>query len=102
MLPWELFDLPAPIPSAGKGECVCRNHSLPVDGFRYVSPACPVHYSRPVVSTFPNFAALDGLEEVFAHRRWLAARSALEVVSPTARKRITYPKMPVAKRQLLA
>ncbi len=91
MMPWEFFDVPLPQPSAKKGECVCRNHSLPINGIRYVSPSCPIHYSQLTASTSaPKIKPTLALTLTFA----------LTEATPNRKKRITYPKMTVAKRQL--
>jgi hypothetical protein len=104
MMPWEIFNLPPPEPSASKGECVCRNHSLPVNGIRYVSPSCPIHYSQlTAFATAPKIEpGLDSLKCLFPNREWVARQTSSATAIPAHKKRVTYPKMTVAKRQLLA
>lgn len=68
--------------SAKKGECICTNKGEPVDGFIFRSPSCPVHCVR-------QFAPIPQIQPT--------AQELEEWMSPQAKKRVTYPKMTVAR-----
>jgi hypothetical protein len=62
-------------------KCKCRDEGQPVNGWIYISPACPIHYHRQII--FSPFSEITE-EEVASWQH-------------PERHRITYPKMTVKK-----
>lgn len=76
---------PTPLLCHRRASCICRNQGRPINGFIFISPACPIHYALRVRVVDPT-AVTE--EEIAAWR------------SPERRpapKRISYPKMNVAR-----
>jgi len=66
-----------------KGQCICRNRANPIEGLIYISPCCPIHYSlQKFLRITTDIEITDEEIDVWKRRE---------------RKRVTYPKMAVAK-----
>lgn len=80
----EEIDNEATEPVSAKDKvCICFNHSLPdKNGFRIISPCCPVHYSVPLPPKTKNTITPKEIA------KWHAPK----------KKRISNPKMKASKR----
>jgi hypothetical protein len=68
--------------------CTCRNHGLPVNGERFIDPCCKIHYAELDVSAL---IAMPEEEITEAELKGWQRRE-------PAKRRISYPKMTVAKQ----
>jgi hypothetical protein len=76
------------VPTNVKTGCICPNHGRPVDGMIFTDPCCKVHYSELAISAviaLPKAEVTEAELEEWRNRE-------------STRKRVSYPKMTVARQ----
>jgi hypothetical protein len=76
--------------------CICPNGGNPIDGETYIDPCCKVHYAELAITEFLTKPDLDVSEEELAD--WQMREKEQNAEKQRRKKRVSYPKMTVAKR----
>jgi hypothetical protein len=80
---------PQPVRVNVRSDCICRNHGQPIGNLVFIDPCCRVHYAELEISAIIAIPKTEVTEAEL--EEWRSRRE-------PAKKRVSYPKMMVAKK----
>jgi hypothetical protein len=80
---------PQPVRVNVRSDCICRNHGQPIGNLIFINPSCRVHYAELDISALIAIPETEVTEAEL--KEW-------RIRCEPAKKRVSYPKMMVAKK----